>query len=98
MCIRDRAAGPQDVGGIAGQDALVDDVGVERRQIEVGDGLYQQEHEHDEDLAPVRPQALAEEADHSAAVAREMLAARSSSRRASSRRSPSGSVPMVSLT
>src|SRR5665648_583286 len=92
------AARLQDVGRVAGQHAVVDDVGVERRQIEVGDGLYQQEHEHDEDLAPVRLQTLAKEADHSTAVAREMLAARSWRRRASSRRSPSGSVPMVSLT
>ena len=41
----------EDVLGVAGGDALVDDVRVQVRQVQRGDGLDEQHHEHDDDLA-----------------------------------------------
>ncbi len=46
------AAGPPDVVGVAGEDALVDDVGVERGQGERAHHLH--ERERDDDEQPLR--------------------------------------------
>ena len=57
-------AGAHDVVGVALGDAVVDDVGVEVGQVQVGDGLHEkQEHDH-RDLFPVGTQARAQERDH----------------------------------
>ena len=57
-------AGPEDVVGVALGDAVVDDVGVEVRQVQVADRLdEQQDHDQDE-LAGIGPQVGPEEADH----------------------------------
>ena len=57
-------AGPDDVVRVALGDAVVDDVGVEAGQVQVGDGLHEQQHQDDADLAHVRAQVLAQERDH----------------------------------
>ena len=88
-------AGTQDVGRVARDDAVVDDVGVERRQGEAGDRLDEDQDDDEDDPPPVGAQALAQEAYHgvasscapASASARERLELRSSSSRASSTRS-----------
>ena len=43
------AAGPHDVAGVAGDHAVVDDVGVQRGQVQRGQRLHElQQHDHDD--------------------------------------------------
>ena len=62
------AAGPHDVVRVALDDAVVDDVGVEVRQVEVGDRLDEQQADHEDELPPVGRQALPEQPDHAACL------------------------------
>ena len=48
--------GSDDVPGISLGHAVVDDVCVETRQVEIGEGLDSHEHQHDQQLDSVRPQ------------------------------------------
>jgi len=48
-------AGAEDVAGVTGGDALVDDVGVERGQVQRGDRLRELEHHHRRQQPPVWP-------------------------------------------
>ena len=67
---RDReheAAGPQDVVRVALGDAVVDDVGVELGQVQVGDRLDEQQSEDEDDRRLVRREVGAQEADHAGA-------------------------------
>jgi hypothetical protein len=48
------AAHPPDVAGIARDDAIVDNLRVESRQVQVGDRLYQKKDDDNRDRAPVR--------------------------------------------
>ena len=48
-------ADPKDVVGVALDDAVVDDVAVEVRQVQVADRADEQQHQHDAELRRVRP-------------------------------------------
>ncbi len=52
-----------DVVGVAGEDALVDDVGVQRRQQERAHRLHERERDDDQQLVAVRAEMAAEEPD-----------------------------------
>ena len=58
------AAGPEDVVVVALDDAVVDDVRVEVRQVQVGDGLDDQQDHHGGQLPGVRPEIGSEQPDH----------------------------------
>src|SRR5262249_42172145 len=71
-CAADRyqqhhAALAQDVAGVVLDDAVVDDVSIQRRQVEVRQRLKGGEHQHDDDEATVRLQE-AKETDHARAL------------------------------
>ena len=50
------AADCQDSPGVAGHDAVVDDVGHQPREIQVGEGLRERQHHHHADRAAKRPE------------------------------------------
>ncbi|MDQ0865210.1 hypothetical protein QF036_002791 [Arthrobacter globiformis] len=54
------AAKPQDYPGLVGEDPVVDDAGVQRRQQQVSCRLHHLQHDDRPDSGPV----LAEEAEH----------------------------------
>ena len=61
----DRAR-PPDVVGVADDDAVVDDVGVQRGQVERRGGLHRLEHDDSEQHAPVGREVRAQESDQHA--------------------------------
>ena len=58
-----QAAGPPDVVGVAGDDALVDDVGVEGREVERAHHLHERERHHDRQQPAVAQQVGAEQSE-----------------------------------
>ena len=75
------AAGGPDVAGVTASNSLVDDVGIEARQVERGDGLRRLQHEHGEELWLVTAQVRAQQADQHALVTRSCEAIRCTGKR-----------------
>ncbi len=59
-----QAAGAPDVVGVAPDDAVVHDVGVELREVQVRDCLREQQHDDERERAAVRSQVAPEQVDH----------------------------------
>ena len=78
--------------------AVVDDVGVEGRQIEVADALHQHDHEDGADAPPVRPQIRQQQFLHLLSPPSCSFAARSRASRRCARRPRRGSGPSSCLS
>jgi hypothetical protein len=53
--------GLHDVGGIALGNTMIDDVGVQGRQVQRGNGADELQHDHNHERCPVTPRVLAEQ-------------------------------------